>query len=81
MDFNKNVASSQAVPHSGITVVKKRAEGDLVYQYDAAGNLIMAPDCYKQKVDPQDFVIKAYSPTKKAKASLQQDIYASLNTV
>jgi hypothetical protein len=42
--------------HSPITVIKRTKQGDHVYQYDAAGRLIAAPDCVKHNTKQQDMV-------------------------
>eukprot|EP00879_Flechtneria_rotunda_P026662 GHRR01028462.1.p1 GENE.GHRR01028462.1~~GHRR01028462.1.p1 ORF type:complete len:283 (+),score=121.58 GHRR01028462.1:599-1447(+) len=65
----------QGVPCSGITVVKHTSAGQQVFQYDADGKLIAAPDCHKHsKHGPHKYVL---SPVKavpvKAAPALQDE--------
>ncbi len=70
----------QGTRQSAITVVQRRANGDVVYQYDAQGQLLSAPDCHRKGADPTAFVVdmppirtsmQHSSPSKQA-AALQQ---------
>lgn len=46
-----------------MTVVKATKSGAEVYQYDADGKLVAAPDCYSSRANPTDFVVSVASPS------------------
>ncbi|KAF8056364.1 hypothetical protein HT031_006363 [Scenedesmus sp. PABB004] len=49
------------VPASGITVVRRTPGGPQVYQYDAAGKLVAAPDCARAG-RRADYVLDGHGP-------------------
>jgi hypothetical protein len=53
----------QDLPRSAVTVVKATKSGAQVYQYDADGKLVAAPDCYSSRANPSDFVVTVAAPS------------------
>ena len=53
----------QGLPRSAVTVVKATRTGAQVYQYDADGKLVAAPDCYSSRANPTDFVVSVAAPS------------------
>uniref|UniRef100_A0A383VT93 Uncharacterized protein n=1 Tax=Tetradesmus obliquus TaxID=3088 RepID=A0A383VT93_TETOB len=60
----------EGVQASGITVVRRTADGPQLFHYDSHGRLIAAPDCTKQSAKSSQFVLKGIKTGVKAAPAL-----------